>query len=299
MGTLFWLIYDIIAVAVILLCIYLFGKKGIFKSAIVLVSCLIGLFFSVTVSGNASQSIYRTAVRDNNVSKLDKSLIDIDIPYYLKDSVENMGYNIIANPKKIDEFLQSEKELDKSLYNYLNNINGKVIDNEINFKNNLNQCYSDVMKKIIYKDLSRYAVAVACQKIQNGETDFGNLLKMINSGGQRKDSAEIIDETYTADAYKDVIRLIVCVIIFIVIFAIGFLTSISLGVNQREVSESTGSRIAGGLCGIFIGTAFVFLIAVALRLYIIIGNDENLFFNNPAIDKTFIFRYAYNITYKL
>lgn len=299
MGTQFWWFYDVIAAASLLLCIYLNGRKGIFKAAVMLVSCIVGVLLAVPMSGAVSESIYKTAIRDNNIKKLDKSLIDVEISSYLGDALDNMGYNVIVNNKKIDEILESDKDVDEQIYKYFNNINGKVVDNEVNFRNNLNECYSKVMKKLISADLTNYAVATASKKITDGKMDFGSLLKMIKTGEQRNEAAKLIADIYTAEAYKNVIRLLVCVIMFALVFAFGLLTAKALTGSQREIDESTGSHIAGGVCGIFTGAAIVFIIAVAVRLYVVMGSNEMLFFNNEAIDKTFIFKYAYNIASEL
>ncbi len=287
------------AAASLLLCIYLNGRKGIFKAAVMVVSCIVGVLLAVPMSGAVSENIYKTVIRDNNIKKLNKSLIDVEISSYLADALDNMGYNVIVNTQKIDEILESDKDVDEQIYKYLNNINGKVVDKEAIFQNNLNQAYAGVMKKLISADLTNYAVATASQKITDGKTDFGNLLKIIKTGEQRDEAAKIIADTYTADAYKNVIRLLVCVIMFAVVFAFGLLTAKALTGSQREIDESTGSHIAGGVCGIFTGAAIVFIIAVAVRLYVVMGSNEMLFFNNEAIDKTFIFKYAYNIASKL
>lgn len=295
MKTELWWLYDVVAVVAVLVSVWLCGRKGIFKSAVVLISCIIGIFVAVPISGAVSESIYKMAIRDGNINKLSKSLADTEISSYLGNALENMGYGVIVSTEKIDNILVSDKDTDEQLYNYLNNINGKVVDNETNFQVSLNECYSEVMEKIISGDMSRYAVATASRKITDGGTDFGNLLKMIKAGGQDKKVAGIISDDYTADAYRTVIRLLVCVILFAVIFVIGLLTAKSLSGSQRESYESTGSHIAGGVCGIFSGIAVVFIIAVALRLYAVMGSNEILFFGNEAIDKTFIFRYAYDI----
>lgn len=287
------------AVAAVLVCLYLCGKKGIFKSAVTVVGCIVGLLLAVPLSSAVSESIYKTVIRDNNIKKLDKSLIDVEVSSYLGNALENMGYSVIVSTEKIDQILESDKDVDDQLYKYLNNINGKVVDNEVNFHTNLNECYSKVMEKLISADLTKYAVETAAMKIREGKTDFGSLLKMIKSGEQRNESAKIIADDYTADAYRNVIRLLVCVIMFVVIFIISLLTAKSLTGSQREVDESTGSHIAGSVCGIFTGVAVVFMMAVAVRLYVVMGSNEMLFFNNEAIDKTFIFRYAYDIASEL
>lgn len=299
METQFWWLYDVVTVAVLLVSLYLCGKKGIFKSAVTVVSCIVGILLAVPMSSAVSESIYKTAVRDSSINKLDKSLIDAEISSYLGNALENMGYSVIVSTEKIDKILESDKDVDEQLYRYLNNINGKVVDNEVNFRTNLNECYSEVMEKLISGDMSRYAVETASRKIRDGGTDFGNLMKMIKTGEQRKEVAKIISDEYTADAYRNVIRLLVCLIIFAVVLVIGLLTAKSLTGGQRESNESTGSHIAGGVCGIFSGAVIVFMIAVALRLYAVMGSNEILYFNNQAIDKTFVFRYAYDIASEL
>lgn len=299
MGTQFGWFYDVIAVAVLLVCLYLFGKKGIFKSVVAIIGCIVGIVIAVPVSQAVSESVYKTAVRDSNIKKTEKSLIDIEISSYLGDSLENMEYGVFVKRDKIENILDSEKDLDEQLYNYLNSINGKVVDKEEVFYENLNKAYAEVMKQLISGDFSKYAVETASQKIIDGKADFGNLLKMIKTGEQRREVAEIIADDYIAEAYMDIIRLLVCVILFAVIFIIGLMTSKSLSGSQREINESTGSHVAGGICGLFIGVAVVFIVAVAVRLYVVMGSNEMLFFNNDAIDKTYIFRYAYDIACKM
>lgn len=299
METQLWWIYDIITLAVISICIYLGGKKGIFKSAVVFISCIIGLVIAIPISGSISENIYKITIRENNINKINKSITGIEISSYLGNAIENMDYNVIVNTQKIDTILESENELDEQLYIYLNNINGKVVDNETNFKNNLYECYCEVLEEIVSKDLSKYAIEIACQKIKSGETDFGNLLKMIKEGSQFKEVSQIIADDYTSDAYKNIIRVLSCTIISTIILITGILTAKSLSGSRREIDESTGSHIIGGVCGIFSGITIVFIIALILRLYAIAGNNESLFFNNKSIDKTLIFSYAYDIASKL
>lgn len=266
MGTHFWWLYDVIAVVAVAVCIYLSGRKGLFKSAIMAVSCIVGIALVVPMSGAVSKSLYKTTIRDTNVNKLNKLLMETEISSYLGNALENMGYSVIVNTEKLDVILESDKDIDEQLYKYMNNINGKVVDNEVNFRTNLNSCYAEVMKKIISDDFSKYSVETASQKIRDGETDFGNLMRIIKSGEKSKEAAQTISDYYIADAYINVIMLITCIILFAIVFAIGFLTTKSLAGSRDEISESTGSHIAGGICGLFTGIAFIFIIAVVISL---------------------------------
>ena len=295
----FWWLYDLIAVVAVILCIYLSARKGMFKSAIVLIGCIIGIVISVPMSSAVSESIYKTVVRDNNVKTLDKSLGEVEISIYLANALEKLDYNVVVNPKKLDEILESDKDTDEQIYKYFNNINGKKVDNEENFRDNLNIAYAEVIKKIFSKDLSSYALETASYKIRGGKTDAGNLIKMMKNGENRKKVAEIIADDYINSAYITVIRLVAYIAFFAIIFIIGILTANSLTGSHRDVDISTGSHIGGGICGAFMSVAVVFVIAVLIKLYVVLGSNQELFFDNNTIDKTYIFRYAYNISNKL
>lgn len=295
----FWWLYDIIAVAAFVLCIFLSARKGIFKSAIALIGCIFGVVLAVPVSSAVSESIYKTVVRDNNVKTLDKSLSEVEVSMYLASALEKLDYNVVVNPAKLDEILESDKDPDEQIYKYLNNINGKKVDTEENFRDNLNIAYAEVIKSIFKKDLGGYAIETASHKIREGKTDAGNLIKMMKHGENRRDIAEIIADDYINDAYITVIRLVAYTAVFAIIFIIGILTAHSLSGSQRDVDTGAGSRVAGGICGAVMGVAAVLVIAVLVRLWIVMGSDENLFFDNKAIDKMYIFRYAYDIAYKL
>ncbi len=294
MNTQLWWLYDVVAVAIFLVCIYLSGRKGIFKSLITAVGCILSVFISVSISGTVSDTLYKTTVRDGNINKLEKTLIDVDISSDMKNALEEMGYSVIVNTKKLDEILDSDKNLDEQLYKYMNNINGKVVDDEESFQKALNVCYASVMKKLISGDMSKYAVETASRKIIDGKTDFGSLIRQIKDGDKRKDTAKIISDDYVADAYKNVIRLVVILISFALIFIITLLTVKAMTEGQMQTENSTGSYIAGGACGIITGAIIVFISAVIVKLCAIMGDNEMLFFGNEAIEKTYIFRYAYN-----
>lgn len=294
MGTQLWWLYDVVAVAIFLVCIYLSGRKGIFKSLITAVGCILSVLISVSISGTIADTLYKTTVRDGNINKLEKTLIDVDISSDMKNALEEMGYSVIVNTKKLDEIFDSDKDIDEQFYKYMNNINGKVVDDEESFQKALNVCYASVMKKLISGDMSKYAVETASRKIIDGKADFGNLIRQIKDGDKRKDTAKIISDDYVADAYKNVIRLVVILISFALIFIITLLTVKAMTEGQMQTENSTGLYIAGGACGIITGAIIVFISAVIVKLCAIMGDNEMLFFGNEAIEKTYIFRYAYN-----
>ena len=60
-----------------------------------------------------------------------------------------------------------------------------------------------------------------------------------------------------------------------------------------------GFRVIGGILGILNGGIALFVIAVMVRLYVILGDEKMLFFNFEAIDNTYIFKYIYDMILSL
>ena len=71
------------------------------------------------------------------------------------------------------------------------------------------------------------------------------------------------------------------------------------GIGIAKGARSLVSNIVGGVLGIIKGGIIVFVIAAMVRLSVILGNDEMLFFNFDAIDKTIIFKHLYQIVLKM
>ncbi len=292
-----WWLYDVTAVVVLLVCVYFSGRHGVFKGGICAVCCVVGLVAGLTVSSSVADSLYKTTVRDGTVNKLDKTIVEYDISADLVTGLETMGYSVVVRKEKIDDILLSEKneDTDVQIYKYMNNINGKKIDDEENFYKNLRKCYASVLTKLIKDDVSLYATATAEQRIIDGKADFGNLARTIRNSDTRTDASRIIADDFIADAYKNVIRLVFIAVFVTVLFVVGILTGRAMAGNRSPMDESNVSHITGGLCGLITGVAMVCVVSALFGLYAITGNNSEVFFENPDIDKSFIFGFAYNL----
>lgn len=295
-----WWIYDVIAVIAVLVCVYFSGRQGVFKGGICAVGCIIGLLAGASMSGSVADSLYKTTLRDGNINKLDKTVIDTDISSELGNALETMGYSVVVKKAKIDEILLSEKDesTDEQIYRYMNNINGKKIDDEENFYINLRECYASVMKKIIKDDVTLYAAETAGRNITDGKADFGSLAKMIKDSGRHEEASRMIADEFIADAYKNVIRLVVFVIMLAILLVIAVLMAKALAGSRSPLDESTVSHITGGLCGVVTGVAMVCIVSAFVGLYAVTGKNTEIFFDNSNIDETFLFRYAYGFLMK-
>lgn len=301
MGTEFWWFYDVIAVAVLLVCIFLSGKKGFLKGVFMALCCAVSVFVSFAVSGTVSQELYKNTVRSSNVRKIEKNLKNDTFTQKYAAYLEDMGYFIKVNSEKLDEIFKSDKELDKALCNYVNNINArKAEENEAVLLEKIREGYAVVMSDIISQSLNKFSAETAANEIRNDSSGIKEfLILVLDKDGGTHDAAVYIADNYTAKAYTTIFRLTGFVILYIAIFLIIMAVVNSFTSKRDGSTESTGSHIAGGLISIVTGGIMIFAVAAVIRLWAIMGNNEMLFFNNDVIDSTFIFKYFYDLVLKM
>lgn len=302
MGTEFWWFYDVIAVAVLLVCIFFSGKRGFLKGTFMALCCAVSVFVSFSVSDTVSQELYKNTVRSSNVKKIEKNLKSDTFTQKYATYLENMGYFIKVNPDKLYEVFKSDMELDKALCDYVNNINArKAEENEAVLLEKIREGYAVVMGDIISQSLNKFSAETAANEIRNDSSGIKEFLILVldKDSGTHNAAVYIIDN-YTAKPYVTIFRLTGFVILYIAIFLI-IMAIINSFTGRREGGgmESISSHITGGLIGIVTGGIMIFAIAAVIRLWAIMGNNEMLFFNNDVIDSTLIFRYFYDSVLKM
>lgn len=300
MGTQFWWFYDVIALAVLLICIFISGKKGFIKGAFIAVACIISVSASSALSSGISQNLYKNTMRSSNIKKLEKNIKSDTFTVKYADYLESMGYVITVNNDKLKEVLLSDGDIDKALCNYVNNINARAVEtDEAVLTEKIREGYAVVMSDIISQSLNKFAGETAGNKIRNDSSGIQEVIRLMNDSESRHKTAVYIDDNYTADAYRTIFGLAVFTVIYIAVFLLIVCSIDSFTRNSEIQIPSISSHIFGGLMGIITGAVMIFAVAVIVRLWAVMGGNEMLFFNNEAVCKTYIFRYFYNLTMKI
>lgn len=296
MGTEFWWFYDVTAAAVLLVCIFLSGRKGFISGVFTAVCCGLSLLTAFAVSGTVSQGLYKNTIRSSNVKKIEKNLKSDTFTQKYAAYLENMGYFIKVNPEKLNEIFTADGELDEALCNYVNNINARTVeDNEAVLLEKIREGYAVVMSDIISQPLNKFAAETAANEIRNDSSGIKDFLVLVLSKDGLHNAAVYIADNYTAKAYTTIFRLTGFVVLYIAVFLL-LAAFVNAFAGKRESAESTGSHIAGGFMGIITGGIMIFAVSAVIHLWAIMGSNEMLFFNNDVIDKTFIFKYFYDLT---
>lgn len=293
MGEEFWWFYDVIAVAAVLICIYISERKGLFRSALSIGGYLLAFALAISVSGSLSDSIYEKTVKDSNVKKLAKSVSSVNFAEQTADYIESLGYNVNVKEDKLADIYESGENFDEKIYKYVNSINAIKVDEEESFYQNLHEGYAFIIKGIVAENLTGYAAESAENQIISHPETVEELIPLLLEKDDSFEAARYIADTYTETTYKSMIR----IISFIAVFAAAVLTAAAIihsALRNKREDMNIAAYIFGGFAGIIKGLAIAAVIATVVRLNVILGNSDMLFFNDKAIDKTYIFKYVYD-----
>lgn len=258
------------------------------------VGYLVAAVMAVSISGGLGTSIHDDIVRGENAKKLNKTLeytkFVSEVSTYLSTE-----YNRNVRTENLLKIYKSDKPFNKQIYNYINNINVAKATEEKEFLETIRNCYADFTRKIVDSELSSFAAETAARKILDDPESFNEIIPLLLNDETKMPAAQYIAENYTADAYIEVIRLITLLSILVTVIAVSLLLTKGFGNEYHHSDLPLASHAAGAFIGVLKGVVAVFAIAVVVRLNVILGNDNMLFFNFDAIENTYIFKYFYNL----
>ena len=298
MGTEFWWFYDVIAAAIFLICIFLSGKKGILKSGLDVAGYILAVVVALSISGTMAESLYTSNIRGSNIKKIDKHLTSDTFTEMMCEYLDSLEYNVDIKQEKLNNIFDEAdektiEEINDEIYKYINNINGRKVAEEDELKPQLIEGYAVVISRIISKELNKFAAETAAESIRNDPETMPHLISLLREPESQKTAAAYIADNYTAPAYKKIVRLVLFVTLLVVIIIIAlFVVRVFTGDKN---TDSTTSHIVGGLAGLPKGAVLTAAVAAMVRLYVILGSNEMLFFNFEAIDKSFIFKRFYDL----
>ena len=297
MDTQFWWFYDVIVLAVVLIFMFICGKRGVVKSVLSTVSWALAAVIAFSISGSIASSIYSSAVRGSNIKKIDKHMNSEFFSEEMADYIDTLPYGLRADSAKIDKMYADGKVSIDDMITYINNINGKKAAEDDELREAVAEGYTKVIGRLLEREFSDYIVEYAKEEIMAKPDLVADLIPLIRDKENSKPASSFIADNYTAPAYRIIMRLIGFIVLTVVIGI--FAEFIVRSITNSNDATSTASNLFGSLIGIVMGLVVAFVVTVMVRLYVVMGTDHMMFFNTDAIEKTFVFKYIFNIVQKM
>jgi uncharacterized membrane protein required for colicin V production len=271
MGTQFWWFYDAAAAAVILICIYSCGKKGFSKLIALVIGYVLCIAAAFAISDKAAEYIYGNYVKQRDIAAIEQLLDENKLS--TENILAEMGIDNLYDNDAAEILMQDSEAKDNAL-------------------ETADRLFSENLPLYIPDSFSEIS-----DQLSSGEIE--NILNLI-SGNDNLKVAEYIEENYTGAVARNIIKLICFIISLAVLIIIMKILVNSFGSNKSGNSAgSVLNHTLGGTFGAVEGVFAVFILASAVRVLIAVGNDEMMFFNSSVVEKTYIFRYIYNLTAEL
>ncbi len=284
--------------AAILVSVYIAGVKGAMKAFSTFIAYLVAFVMALSISASVSDSLSGKTIKSSNSKKISKTLESYKFVDKLAERISGLEYNIRVDGSQLDKIFNSGKDFDTEIYTLMNHRQGRNIgDTQEVFAEKLHGCYSGLIRDIVAEELSEYAAEVAAKEVLKDPALFNNLIPLLIDKEDRTPAADFIAEHYTKPAYRTVTWLILALILFAILMVVMLLV-INYVIGNGYHEQGIPSHVGGALIGIPKGIILAFAIAVGVRLLVVLGSDEMLFFNFKAVDKTYIFKYLYNYVEK-
>lgn len=288
-----WLIFDGIAVVVLLVFMFITIKRGLIKGIVSSVGFLLAAAIAITTSGSMASSIYNTATRSANYNELKKQINEDTLVSMLAAELEKMEYNLTIDEGKLRNVLEKADDYDTAINKFVNNINGKKVADEEEFKPVLHKAYSNIIRDIISKHLSKFAAETAADKVLEKPSTFTKLIPLMLDGENLNSASDYICDTFVEEPYSYSFRLITMIALLAAIIIFALILAGAIGRNDT-MQPGLGRHLFCAVLGLVKGAVVVFLIAVLIRTSVVYGTDKSIMNEYPAIDNSFIFKYVYN-----
>lgn len=299
MGSQFWWFYDVIVVAVALVCIFIGSRKGVMKGVFGFVSVIIAAVLAYVISGAVGDTVSSGLVCESNAKKISESIDESTFMTKYINYLENMGYSVSIDENKLGAALDKGEEMEEAVVFYLNSVNGHSLDKKEVLLEKMHEGYGIILSDIVSKSLNEFAAVKTKEIISEKPEMMTELIPMLRDEEQIYQVSLYISKNMAAPAYNIIGRLISYLVIFAVI-ALGLLLGINAFFSHKEVDAiGVVSHVAGGIFGLFTAAVIVFAIAVWVRVSAITGNNEMLFFNNDVVEKSYLFKYFYDFAMKM
>ena len=294
MGDQFWWFYDIIAVAIILISMFIAGRQGAVKAMTNFVAYLLAGVIAFSLSGTLGAAIAGSAMKESNSQKTEKTLSNFKFQNKVAEYLDGLDYGVKVDSGQLYKIYTEKKDYNTEIYKYLNNRKGKNIgDDQEAFNTKLTEGYAQIIKAVVAEDMNKYASEVAAKEIREHPIKFNELIPMLLDKETKAPAADFISENYVQPAYDTIVKLICFIIVFVLLLLVLlFFSRTLIGDSYQELHLP--QQIGGSLIGILKAAILIVGVAVVVRLSVVLGSNEMLFFNHKAIDKTYIFKYLYN-----
>ncbi len=290
MGSQFAWFFDAFTVALILIFMYVGGKRGFIRSFLMIAGYFLSLVAAYYVSRATAPIIYDKLLSERIVSSIEGKIENINVADEVKKALNLEGSGVTLEDEEVKSVVEnSSGNLGEEIRQYILQKTGvDISQNEIT--ENLKKMFNENIYGEYIKSLPEYMTKNSAQY-----SDSGLISSAIKAFASSKaDAARYIEQTVVRGSIIAILEPILFILVFtIAMIAVKIVTRLFSVVN-RVPFIGTVNSLFGALMGVAEALLVVYIIAVVINIIIYLSGSEMIVFNDETIQNTYLFKYIYN-----
>jgi uncharacterized membrane protein required for colicin V production len=291
LGSQFAWFFDAVTGALILIFIYVGGKRGFVRSFLMIAGYFLSLVAAYYVSRAAAPVIYDKLLSERIVSAIEEKIENINVADEVKKALNLESMGVTLEDEEVKSVVEnSSGNLGEEIRQYILQKTGvDISQNEI--MENLKKVFNENIYGAYIKALPGYMTKTSSAEYSDSGL-ISSAMKAFASG--KTDAARYIEQTVVKGSIIAVLEPVLFILVFtIAMIAVKIVTRLFSVVNKVPFIGTVNS-IFGALLGAAEALLVIYIIAVIINIVIYLSGSEMIVFNDETIQNTYLFKYIYN-----
>ncbi|MDE6020437.1 MAG: hypothetical protein K2H01_05500 [Ruminococcus sp.] len=285
MGESQWWLYDLVVIAIAVLCIWNGAGRGILRSGgsllIGIVSCLVSAFLSETIS----EMIYDNFVQDMMQSTITKRLSNADLSGNIRRELESRGIYLPYDDAQIADMIddiQDENYVQQAALIFgidkdqLEEMISESLDQAIEINDN-------ILPEFVADSVDRSSKKISLESVAD---TAAAILRNDYSGASLE-----IEKNYIKPVVMGILKTLIFILITVLLSSLLRLSLLVLPSRK----ESSMGKFIGAAFGAAKGIIYLYLIVLLVSGISSMQNGEYPFYSSKTINQTYLFRIFYDM----
>lgn len=296
MGSSYWWILDILVLLVVGYVLLSNAKRGFTKVLVLSIGYIVATLGASLVAGLGAESVYESIAERSNLSAIENVNEHMKWSKVFAEAINAGKYGVVCTEKDVDIVLRSDRRFyfDEILNDYVNQKTENAAKNRELFTEQLRDAFIKAYSEELNKRLPRYVKVNFKNKITEDPSIMNQIVDAANNRKRSaRENAEVIEKIFSKEPTVEVLRIFIYLVVLSVLMVIAAIISAvlqnTLFFNLTRVKE----RLFGGILGGLEAVTMLVLLTMLVKLIVMLGGGEFLFFSEKTIDRSILFRFLY------
>lgn len=293
LGIQFAWFFDAVLVALLLISLYIGGKRGFIRSVLMIAGYILSFAAAYFVSTTAAPIIYEKFAQEKIVSVIETNIGNINVTGEIKNALGLDEMGITVEDEEINQVIANNSgDLSEDIRQYISQKTGGAEVSKEDIDTKLKDIFDNSVISGFIDTLPSYMTETVTEYMTKSNDVMSNTLKALTS--TKAEAAQYIEANIVRNSVIPIIKLLLFILVFtIAIIIVKMITRLFSGFNRVPIAGSINVFL-GAILGLAQGIAIVLIIAVILHILVALSNDEMIVFNSQTIQNTYLFKLFYN-----